>query len=54
MEERRGMFLIFSSMVFLSTKGLREASCMVRDFLMVGEIWGDSRIRVSCFRQAFL
>ena len=35
----------FSSMAFLSTKGLRVSSCLEREFFIWGGMWGESRIR---------
>ena len=43
--DRWRIFLIFSSMLFLSMKGLRKASCLVRECLIWVEMWEDSRIR---------
>ena len=45
MEAWRKIFLSFSSMVFLSTKGFRFSSREERDCLVVGEMVGESRIR---------
>ena len=39
------MVLSFFSMVFLSTKGLRVSSCLVRERFIEGWTWGDERIR---------
>jgi hypothetical protein len=33
-------------MIFLSIKGLRDASCLERVCLIGAEIWGDWRIRL--------
>ena len=44
MEQERKIFLIFSSKAFLSMKGLREASCLVRACLVWVETRGDSRV----------
>ena len=35
----------FSSMAFLSTKGLRVSSWVEREFFIWGGIWGESTIR---------